>query len=285
VSEPQQRFDEFDRVVACSEFVAEELRSALGEPGSPPISVIPFGVDTSAFFPVTPADGGSRSDASAAAKARLGLLPEAEIPGSFIVLNANRNQPRKRIDSTIRAFSRFAEGKPKNVRLYLHMGLHDAGWDVVKLARRFGIEDRLILSSTGDATPFPAVQDADLNWIYNACDVGVNTSVCEGWGLVSFEHAATHRAQVVTDLPSLRGLWEGSAVMAPANRSAIMERTLLNEYFVDEVQLASILERLYRDEPERERWAEAGYRNAMRPEYNWDAVALQWEAVFQKLIS
>src|SRR5262249_15522899 len=145
------------------------------------IEVIPFGVDAETFYPM--------SSATDIAKSQLGVLPDTQIPGSFIVLNANRNQPRKRIDITLKAFSIFAKDKPDNVKLYLHMGVQDLGWHIVKVARRFGIEERIIVSDSGG--PSPSLGDEDLNSIYNACDVGINTASCEGWGLVAFEHAAT----------------------------------------------------------------------------------------------
>jgi D-inositol-3-phosphate glycosyltransferase len=51
------------------------------------------------------------------------------------VLNANRNQPRKRIDITLRGFALFAVDKPETVQLYLHMGSEDMGWNALQLAR------------------------------------------------------------------------------------------------------------------------------------------------------
>ena len=102
------------------------------------------------------------------------------IEGRFIVLNANRNQPRKRIDTTIRAFALFARGKPAGVNLFLHMGVEDAGWNVVTLARRYGVEDRLLMSSLNKT--IQGVSQQQLNRVYNACDVGLNTSTAEGLG-------------------------------------------------------------------------------------------------------
>ena len=84
------------------------------------LGVLPHGVDTSKF---TPMDRDEARDA-------LGLPKD-----KFIVLNANRNQPRKRIDLTIQTFAKFAADKPDTM-LYLHMGAKDMGWDVVPLRQR-----------------------------------------------------------------------------------------------------------------------------------------------------
>ena len=82
--------------------------------------------------------------------------------------------PRKRIDITIKGFSLFAENKPASVRLHLHMGMEDAGWNVPVLAERHGISDRLVVSSMQHQPQ--SVSLADLNTIYNAAAVGLNTS-------------------------------------------------------------------------------------------------------------
>jgi glycosyltransferase involved in cell wall biosynthesis len=274
-------FNRIDQLVTCVDFAKRLLSEALNLKNASDISIIPFGVDTSTFRPLDTAKD-STIDRTIEAKARLRIFQEGELNESFIVLNANRNQPRKRMDSTIKAFSEFAKGKPNNVKLYLHMGQQDAGWNVIKLSRRFGIEDRLIMSDSGGLVP--DISDQDMNLIYNACDVGLNTSACEGWGLVAFEHAAVGRAQVMTDSPQLRELWEGSAILAPVNRMVVHEGTLLNGYLVDEDRLSRILENLYCDNTERLKWSKNALEKATKPEYSWDSIARSWEAKFRELV-
>src|SRR5205823_13314929 len=102
--------------------------------GFPPLEVIPHGVDTHRFFPLSDDDVGRRVEARRAMK-----LNDPEHRDAFIVLNANRNMPRKRIDLTMQGFAEFAKDKPTNVKLYLHMALQDTGWNVIALAKRYGI--------------------------------------------------------------------------------------------------------------------------------------------------
>jgi len=137
---------------------------------------IPHGVDTDKFYKI--------EDREAVLK---GAFPKdtESFRDNFIVLNANRNQPRKRLDVTMRGFAMFAKDKPENVRLYMHSGIVDSSIDIPDLARRYGIDKRLIISST---TPgIQQVSDKKLNFIYNACNVGINTSLGEGWGLCLHE--------------------------------------------------------------------------------------------------
>jgi D-inositol-3-phosphate glycosyltransferase len=117
------------RCVAYTEFGRariEEAASAQRAKDSsfqfPAVEIIPHGVDTEVFRPFE-AEG-----VSPRLRAR-SLLFEgtADLEGRFIVLNANRNQPRKRIDTTIRAFALFARDKPPTVNLSLHMGVEDVG--------------------------------------------------------------------------------------------------------------------------------------------------------------
>jgi glycosyltransferase involved in cell wall biosynthesis len=269
-----------DRLVAYNEFGAAAMRSAIeaaaasdSEIKPRDIAIIPHGVETGVFFPLP----GGRP----AAKRQL-FPPQPELLDSFVVLNANRNQPRKRIDMTVEGFARFAAGKPPNVKLYLHMGREDMGWDLVKLARHFGIEERLILTTTDPAIP---IETPDrLNLIYNACDVGLNTSSGEGWGLVSFEHAATGAAQIVPHHTACAELWQDAAEFVEPGLTLINEKILTSAHIVTPAGVAAAMERLYRDPAHRADYAERAFRNATRPEYDWDVIAAQWDRLFQTML-
>ena len=76
---------------------------------------------------------------------------------------------------------------------------------------------QLIMHSDGD------LSDADLNRLYNACDVGINTSMGEGWGLVSCEHGAAGAAQIVPDHTGCAELWRGRGELIPPARSYVPE--------------------------------------------------------------
>jgi D-inositol-3-phosphate glycosyltransferase len=210
------------------------------------------------------------------------LPPSPEFDDAFIVLNANRNQPRKRIDLTIEGFALFAQGKPDNVKLYLHMGLEDAGWNLAVMARRHGIEHRLILSSPERGVP--TASEARLNLIYNACDVGLNTSTGEGWGLVSFEHGATGAAQIVGRHSACAELWEGAAELMQPSYRLTTERTLIDGWYVTPETVAAAIQKLYADRDLRLERGRQAHANATRPEYAWHAIADRWRALFDDVI-
>jgi glycosyltransferase involved in cell wall biosynthesis len=49
-----------------------------------------------------------------------------------------------------------------------------------------------------------AMTDAEINILYNACDIGINTCEGEGFGLCQFEHAAVGGPQVVPAIGGFR---------------------------------------------------------------------------------
>jgi glycosyltransferase involved in cell wall biosynthesis len=172
-----------NRFVVYNEFARREVENAVArirqdDPqfAFPEVDVLPHGVDRATFHPFCGSACGD-VDCDGRRQAITSLFgDDPEMRGAFIVLNANRNQPRKRIDITIRGFAKFAADKPANVKLHLHMGLTDAVWDIPKLARRFGVYDRLIV--TAPSASLPAMPDEQMNAIYNAAIVMGGPTEC-----------------------------------------------------------------------------------------------------------
>jgi hypothetical protein len=106
------------------------------------VKVIPHGVNTETFYKKFPTRLEAKNEFFAPYLNKIG-----DLSNSFIVLNANRNQPRKRLDVTMLGFAKFSRNKPKDVKIYMHCGLIDQAINVDKLATRFGISERLIVSS------------------------------------------------------------------------------------------------------------------------------------------
>ena len=234
-----EALEAFDRVVAYTEFG----RRVLSRGYAGPVDVIPHGVDTERFVPLGPRDD-----------------------GRFVVLNANRNLQRKRVDLTLRGFAAFARDRPR-AQLHLHMGALDAGCDVHALAAELGIEDRVTLTPAEGRRPH--VSDEELNRIYNAAHVGLNTCAAEGWGLVAFEHAATGAPQVVPDHSACGELWRDHGLLLPADE----------EGAVAPGDVAAALARLHDDPALRAELGERALAHARSPELGWGAIAERWEAV------
>lgn len=252
-----------------TEFGAEEIKKA-GYEGM--IDIIPHGVDRKNFFPIDKAE----------CRKKLGVPEDV-----FIVFNGNRNQPRKRIDLTIKAFIRFAKGRD-DARLWMNMGQKDMGWDLIPLFKRVARDEgydptgKLILTSPNfDVNNCLTIEQ--LNQVYNACDVGINTCIGEGWGLVNFEHAATGVAQVVPDHTSLKEIFNG--VKRIENESWEVDRNYgLDRAVPSADDAAYLLERYYED---RELLAADGqwcYDRVTAPEFNWDNIGDKMLKIVDRLL-
>lgn len=280
--EIMQQLGGVSRYVLFTEYGREEIEKSLitvreenKDFHFPSLEVIPHGVDKERFYPLL-------ESRRLTARKALGF-DDAEHLESFIVLNANRNMPRKRIDLTMQGFALFAKDKPKNVKLYLHMATEDTGWNVLILAKRYGIFDRLIMTRADNVRP--DFSDEQLNLLYNACDVGLTTTTGEGWGMVSFEHAATKSAQIVPRHTSLQYLWKDAAEFIEPVMKLTYPGNLTDAHIVTPEGVARALEKLYVDIEYREMLAEAAYKNATKAELNWQTIAERWKRLFDEMLS
>jgi len=231
-------------------------------PDLPAIDVLPHGVDTAIFRPL---------EDRAALRRRLFGIDEG-----FVILNANRNNRRKRPDLTIEGFARFAATRP-DASLCLHMDpVRDS--DLRTLVQQAGIDPRRVIFSDRELT------SEALNELYNACDVGVNTSAGEGWGLVSFEHAATGAPQVVPLHSACAELWADAGVFLEPIDSSRAPMALCENQDVTAVGLADALARLYDDEAYRRERGHRAYRTASDPRYRWETIARGWDDLFTSLV-
>jgi glycosyltransferase involved in cell wall biosynthesis len=230
-----------------------------------PVSRVGHGVDLRAFRPLRdPLATDAAAARMRAAQDHFGLAEPA-----WVVLNAARPDPRKRIDLTLEAFARYAQGRPGHVKLALHHAIaHDAFVEPLRAqARALAIEDRILWHPAG-AGP---VDDAALNALYDACAIGLNTAAGEGFGLVSFEHAATAAPQLVPAQDALVELWGDAAALIPARpvRTSWSPLTMLE---VDVDATARELARLT-DAPAAWRAASASARDrTQRPDLDWTRV-------------
>ena len=211
------------------------------------------------------------------------LYPDREdFYNSFIVLNRNRNQPRKKIDATIEGFAQFAKNKPENVKLHLHMGLKDAGWDIAKLCRRFGVEERLIV--TNGTRQIQTVPVAKLNLIANASDVGVNTSFGEGWGLCNAEDASVGIPQIVPDNSASAELFRDIGLLIPISLWTRQPDTMTLGGLVSADGLAQNLEELYQQPGLYANLALLSEEKFNNPIYDWENVSARFATIFDEVL-
>lgn len=261
--------EEWDGMGTYTQFGLEEVRKA---GCTVPCDVIPHGIDRQSFFPIDQQE----------AREQLGIAKDL-----FVVFNGNRNQPRKRIDLTLRGFIEFALDKP-DARLWLNMGIKDQGWDIIDLMKRlardydYDATGKLILTSK-DFDTTRCLPIDKLNLVYNACDVGINTCIGEGWGLVNFEHAATGTAQVVPDHTSLKEIFHGIP------RIDIESWEVDKNYGLDRgipsaSHLASLLADYYNDRDNLALDSQWCYEMACSPMYKWGNIAKQIDGIISRTL-
>lgn len=280
--------EQADRVVVYTQFARKEfegafdrLRARRGSGVFPAVDVIPHGVDRHRFHPfpdLRQASFASPARTEAKRKVFAGLQ---DLDHSFVVLNASRFDKRKRVDLTVEGFAGFAADKPANVRLCLHhaIGGEPERDQIRSLVERFGLAERVYLNPLAGGV----VDDRELNLLFNACDVGINTSMGEGWGLVSVEHGAAGAAQIVPAHSACAEIWSGRAEMIPPARSYIPEFSSLELGEVSVDGVAQALDNLYCNPQRRQQLAQAAFEAAQTPEYSWDAIAERFGDLFTEL--
>lgn len=167
------------------------------------VHVLPHGIDP-CFFPVS----------QEKARMRLGLPLDG-----FIVLNTNRNSYRKALDLTIKVFLELYVSSKKDVYLFLNNNANTpSGYDIPGLIQqecaRLALPAEDIQSiMTRHVLGMPNsgfLSDETLNLLYNACDIGINTCVGEGFGLCNLEHASLGKPQLVNGVGGLNSIFAGN---------------------------------------------------------------------------
>ena len=194
-----------DKVFCFTDLWAKEFTNY----GGPTPLVMEHAVDSTIFSNLPLA-------ARSALRKNVGLPTEA-----IVFLNANRNSQRKRQDLTIMGFVELMK-RHQDKPLWLLMvtavdpqkGAH---YDIQRIfndqLQRAGLDPNVVSKRLAivDTAPPNTLSDEGINQIYNMCDVGINTSDGEGFGLCQLEHLYTGAPQIVTDVGSYRSFLPTSA--------------------------------------------------------------------------
>jgi hypothetical protein len=173
-------------------------------------SVLKHGINTSKLVPLN----------SQECKEKIGFKKT-----DFVFLNLNRNQTRKRLEITVIAFVKFLKlCNPNDAYIFFANLKDNKGIDVLKIFRYELKKEELNEDYYIQFLKYTAfdklLSDTEINMIYNACDVGINTCEAEGFGLCNYEHASLGKPQIVSNLGGLRDFFnhENSLVCNPKQR-------------------------------------------------------------------
>jgi len=201
----------YDGIIAFTPYW-KEIAYKLGIKPQMPIYVFPHGFDHNLYYPI---------DQSVA------RMYYEYNEDDFMVLNLNRNQPRKRWDTTIIAWAEFVErhylvnvkktlnksdckiNKYTSRPIKLVIGtIVDGYWDLMDVleneCKLRGIPYEYAKQTIVPVKMPQQLSDRDINILYNACDIGVNSADGEGFGLCGFEGLAVGKAQVSSYVGGMR---------------------------------------------------------------------------------
>lgn len=135
-------------------------------------------------------------------------------PEDFIILNLNRNQPRKRWDTCLKAFAEIVSRYPNEpIKMMIGTALQGA-WNLMEIferelkKRNCTLEDGMKHIIVIDRPQ--KVTDEETTILYNVADIGINTCDGEGFGLCNFEQAALGIPQIVPRLGGFLDFFDDS---------------------------------------------------------------------------
>ncbi len=262
------------------------------------LGVIPHGVNFKDFYPL---------DEKEQRKFREKYFPKELPKDAFIILNVNRNQVRKDIASTIKAFAQYKKIN-KKAYLYLHMKQTDQGGDIWEIAKQFGLkpgEDLMLPNNFDESQGIPL---SELNKIYNSCDVVVSSTLGEGWGFSNTEAMAVKKPlitpnntampeiinvsednkevdieflysnyQVLRGIPIKSGYGKNDFVcMGSMDNGVIRPKVDINDF-------VQKLDWVYKNKDKAKVIANNGYEFVKT--LNWDNVCESWDNLFMKAYS
>ena len=201
----------FDAIIAFTPYW-EGIARKLGIKDNIPIYYFPHGFDYKLYHPIP---------------MNIARIYFKFPDDAFLVLNLNRNQPRKRWDTTIIAWAEFVEKHyqanvskvlkkqdykinkftTRPIRLVVGTAM-DGYWnlmDVFENEIKFREVPWEYAKDTVIAVPAPQqLSDRDINILYNSCDIGLNSADGEGFGLCGFEGLALGRPQVSANVGGIK---------------------------------------------------------------------------------
>jgi glycosyltransferase involved in cell wall biosynthesis len=207
---------------------------------------------------------------------------------AFIIGNVNRNQPRKRLDLSIRYFAKWVEqNKVEDAYLFLHVApTGDQGYDVSQLAEYYGISNKLIIvePSIGHGVSEEALASA-----YQIFDLMITTTQGEGWGLTTMEGMASGVPQIVPDWSAL-GEWipDDCAIKVPCT-STIVTPTGINVVggIADEERFIEALQTMYVTATMANYKSEQCHENALalvaQDQFRWENIGQRFAEVLDGL--
>lgn len=210
----------------------------------------------------------------------------------FIILNLNRNQPRKRWDTCLKAFAEVVSRYPdKPIKMVIATAIH-GGWNLLDIYERelkkrnvsieVGMKHLILIDNPQRNT------DEETNILYNVADIGINTCDGEGFGLCNFEQAAVGVPQVVPNLGGFKDFFDDNSayLVEPVlayyidnTRDAVAGEALLCDYmdFVEGIVA-------YYEDPELRKRHGNNARQKIIQNYDWNKITEKLLGIVENIL-
>lgn len=210
----------------------------------------------------------------------------------FIVLNLNRNQPRKRWDVCLQAFAEVVsrhEGEP--IKMLIATSTMGA-WNLMELYER-ELKKRGISLEEGKKHIIlvdnpQQLSDEDVNILYNVADVGINTCDGEGFGLCNFQQAAIGIPQIVPFIGGFRDFFDDSRAITIAPKytmyiEATRDGVGGEAEICDWLDVANAIDELYCDDSRRQQIG-ANARQYILSNYKWKDITKKFHGIVHEVV-
>ncbi len=176
--------DNVDGVITFNDFWSEQLKK---QNFTKSITSIPHGFNPLNHYPIS----------KKVARLYYGIEED-----NIVIVNLNRNQPRKRWDICLMAFIKFiSKHLDKKIKLLIGTTMNGA-WDLMDIIISECRKNDITLEDIKKhiiVIPNPQqLTDKEVNILYNIGDIGINTCDGEGFGLCNFEQAGVGIPQIVS---------------------------------------------------------------------------------------
>ncbi|OUR97688.1 hypothetical protein A9Q86_15865 [Flavobacteriales bacterium 33_180_T64] len=269
-----------DLCITYTKFAQNALKSLLSKPDTKLIS-IGHGLDTY-YQPLTSNKLPAETSFREALRKRL-FPNHPEYWKRPMVLNSNRLYYRKRLDLTIKGFALAA--KKTDASLYLNIAAitqyeHNK---LETLIKKLGIESRVMLNTLNTTNkPIPKEQ---LRQLYNACDIGITTSMGEGWGLCVFEHAATGAMQIVPDHTAFRENWPDKTALKFTAKKPVYVADEAAEMYEGSIEdISNVIIKAIKNQEYRTLYGYNGFKHAHSEQFNWFNIGKTFDQALKSIL-
>lgn len=231
-------------------------------------------------------------------KDKLKIKEKWGLTNKFVVGVVARNQGRKMLDKTLKAFKYFCKDKPEAM-LFFHCDPKDAAqsFDILRMINLFKLNNRVIFSGTGFLNPFGYKEMAD---VYNLMDLFFLSTSGEGFGVPIIEAMACGVPQLVTDYTTTKELLiddiqTGEAIKLVGHNEAsitphceeIFEGTITGSWNVERGIMSinhavECLNKLYYDKDLRETYSKNSLIKSKN--YTWKKIIPMWRTLFRRML-